>query len=168
LFKIARSPIPAQRPIIDDPSVSGRLAREPSWFRLRLPAICMTFDPSPTRAILVRSIRASPLADRDYSPRMTRPAAGTLSRLARATALFIPIIRLIYPAPPDKPRCSCCLYVSRVTNRFWRNDSLYLARFEFFPAYRTAIPVVILLEYLIPTAKRSLGKEIRIRRRRCI
>lgn len=51
LFKIARSPIPTQRPVIDDPSVHrAARAREPSWFWLRLPAICMTFDPSPTRA----------------------------------------------------------------------------------------------------------------------
>lgn len=69
-----------QRPVIDDSSVQD--STRASWFWLRLPAICMTFDPSPTRAAL--DSRTS--FGRDYS---TRPAAGTLSRLARRLYLFL-------------------------------------------------------------------------------
>lgn len=48
LFKNVRSPIPMQGPVIDEPTISRARTTE-SCFWLRLPAICMTFDPSPTR-----------------------------------------------------------------------------------------------------------------------
>lgn len=48
LFKNVRSPIPMQGLVIDEPTISRARTTE-SCFWLRLPAICMTFDPSPTR-----------------------------------------------------------------------------------------------------------------------
>lgn len=48
LFKNVRSSIPMQGLVIDEPTISRARTTE-SCFWLRLPAICMTFDPSPTR-----------------------------------------------------------------------------------------------------------------------
>lgn len=50
LFKNVRSPIPMQGLVIDEPTISRARTTE-SCFWLRLPAICMTFDPSPTRVL---------------------------------------------------------------------------------------------------------------------
>lgn len=88
-----------RRPVIDDSSVSERLAREPSWFWLRLPAICMTFDPSPTRAMLrrypaldprisSRSRSLSPIAITPVSDNLVLPLARFQDSLARDGSIY--------------------------------------------------------------------------------
>ena len=126
LFKNVRSPIPMQGLVIDESAVS-RARVQPSCFWLRLPAICMTFDPSPTRAphsplpaklstlslSLSLFLSSPPPASfslsgflipllRESVSRSRHRFFFLLPRVARrtrpcSTALFISVIRVIYP-----------------------------------------------------------------------